>query len=347
MKLQGSAASRYAHKPDPNRPLALIFGDDEGVVTDTANALIEAWQKNTPAQILTLDEDTIKREPAQLFDALEALSLLGETSIIRVRTRGEKLFSILKDVLALPLERIAAKLIVQNGTLNTRSKMRTAFEQAAHGAALHVFADTSEDVADRVKSRLAGENIAIDDTALAQFVGGLPGHRALANSEIEKLLLFAHGSEKPITAADISRLCETNADENARTAIQLALRGDAHAAQAEFDRVIDAGLNPISMVRMFEMEATRMLAAHALQGESGGGNVGMKLKPPIWKSEWPAFQGQLRKWPTPRLIRLVERLHDLELRAKGTGGAGMAGPLVRDLFVSCYTAAAKTGDRRR
>ena len=82
-----------------------------------------------------------------------------------------------------------------------------------------------------------------------------------------------------------------------------------------------------------------MLEAQALQSQGGATNVGMKLKPPVWKSDWPAFQTRLRKWPTPRLTRLVERLHDLELMAKSPGGAGLAEPAMRDLFVKLYKVA--------
>lgn len=341
MKLQGNRAERFAKKPDPACPFALIFGDDEGVVADAANALIKAWMKDEPATVLTLDEDEVKREPAILFDALEAVSLLGEGTIIRIRTTGEKLFSLMKEVLEFPPERVAAKLVLQNGNLNTRSKLRTAFEAAPNAAALHLFADSDADMSELVRSFLQSRGVEIDTDALSEFVGGLPGHRSLANAEMEKLAIFAHDLGRPVSVADVLALCETNADENARRAVLLALSGDPAAAQAEMDRVLDAGLSPISLVRMFEMEASRMLEAQALQGEGGSANVGMKLKPPVWKSDWPAFQTRLRKWPTPRLTRLIERLHDLELMAKSPGGAGLGEPATRELFITLYTAASK------
>ncbi len=339
MKLQGAGAEKFAQKPDSGCKCVLIFGDDEGVVADTANHLIKAWRADQPATTITLDEDDIKREPSLLFDALEAQSLLGELAILRVRIKGEKLFSILKDVLAIAQDtpdRIAARLVLQSGSLNTRSKTRTAFEAGANVAALHVFADSDGDIAKMVKSRLSKENIEIADDALAAFVGGLPGHRSLANAELEKLSLYAYDLGRAVTRADIRALCETNADESARAAVALALEGSSTEAQAEIDRVIDAGLSPISLVRMFELEATRMLEAQAL-GAEGGANVGMKLRPPVWKSEWPAFKTRLQKWPMPRLVRLIERLHDLEAFSKTHGGA--ADPATRVLFSALYQAA--------
>jgi len=340
MKFQGNSAERFAKKPDSACQFALLFGEDEGVVADHANALIKAWEKAAPATVQTLDEDDVKRDPARLFDALEAVSLLGEATILRIRTKGEKLFAILKDVLALPPERVAAKLIVQNGSLNTRSKMRTAFEAAPNAAALHFFSDSATDMSDLVRSFLQSRQVEIDGDALSTFVGGLPGHRSLANAEMEKLAVYAHNLGRPVSISDVQALCETNADESARQAVLMALSGEPEQAQAELDRVIDTGLSPISLIRLFEMEASRMLEAQALQGEGGASNVGMKLKPPVWKSDWPAFQARLRKWPTPRLTRLVERLHDLELMAKSAGGAGLAEPATRALFISLYKAAA-------
>ena len=343
MKLQGTSAERFAKKPDPACSFALMFGEDEGVVADTANALIKSWEKANPSAVLTLEEDDVKREPSRLFDALEAVSLLGEGTIIRIRTKGEKLFALMKEVLELPAERVAAKLVLQNGSLNTRSKLRTAFEAAPNAAALHLFADSASGMSDLVGRFLSERSVTIDPDALSVFVGGLPGHRSLANAEMEKLATYAHNLGRSVAVDDIRALCETNADESARTAVLKALSGEPEQAQAEMDRVIDAGLSPISLVRMFEMEASRMLEAHALQGDSGCGNVGMKLKPPVWKSDWPAFQSRLRKWPAPRLVRLIERLHDLELMAKSPGGAGMAEAATRELFISLYKAAARAG----
>ncbi|MEM7329469.1 MAG: DNA polymerase III subunit delta [Pseudomonadota bacterium] len=340
MKFQGNSAERFAKKPDPACSFVLIFGEDEGVVADQAVLLIKAWEKAAPSTVLTLDDDDLKREPARLFDALEAVSLLGETTIIRIRTKGEKLFAIIKDVLALPPDRVAAKLVIQSGSLNTRSKMRTAFEAAPNAAALHLFSDSAADLSDLVRSYLQSRAVDIDGDALSVFVGGLPGHRSLANAEMEKLATYAHNLGRPVSQQDVRDLCETNADESARNAVLMALSGDIERAQAELDRVVDTGLSPISLVRLFEMEASRMLEAQALQGEGGASNVGMKLKPPVWKSDWPAFQARLKKWPTPRLTRLIERLHDLELMAKSPGGAGLAEPATRELFISLYKAAA-------
>ncbi|WOR15313.1 hypothetical protein RYZ27_01375 [Hyphomonas sp. FCG-A18] len=345
MKLSGSGAARFAKKPDPAVSFVLIFGEDEGVVADLSRDLIAAWEKQGPANVITLDEDTVKRDPPVLFDALEAQSLLGEATILRLRTSGEKLFTLLKDVLALSPERVSAKLIVQNGSLNTRSKMRTAFEAGANSAALQVFADSDVDMAGLVRDTLKAREVMIADDALALFVAGLPGHRSLANAETEKLATYAHNLGRPVSVEDIRALCETNADEDLYEAVRLALSGQSIKAQAELDRVVDAGLSAIGLLRGFEREAKQMLAARALQGDRGGGNVGKQMKPPIWPNQWPAFEARLKLWPVPHLVRLLERIHDMEETAKSPGGGGMADAAAREFFTTVYKTAERAARR--
>lgn len=342
MIFKGDKASGFAKRPDPATRLVLIYGEDEGVVADTAADLIRGWEKEGPCAVLTLDEDDIKREPVLLFDALEAMSLLGETTIVRIRVKGEKITQILQEVLALPAQRIAARVVVMSGALNTKSKLRTVFEKAGHASVLQMFADSDADIAAMVKATLDARGVAIEAAALSVFVGGLPGHRSLANAESEKLALYAHGLGRAVTVGDIRALCETNADEDMHDAVMHALSGDGRAAQAELDRVLEAGLSAIGLVRAFEREALRLLAAHDLIGSGvRGSDVGMKLKPPIWSNQWPAFKARLDRWPMPRLSRLLERLHDVERLAKTPGiGSAVADVAARDLFLALYGAAA-------
>lgn len=345
MKLSGNSAARFAKKPDANVPFVLIFGEDEGVVGDLASDIILAWQKQGPANVITLDEDEVKRDPPVLFDALEAQSLLGEATILRLRTSGEKLFAILKDVLALPPGRVAAKLIVQSGALGAKSKTRTAFETGPTSAALQVFADSDADMASLIRGMLKARDVMIEEDALALYVAGLPGHRSLANAETEKLATYAYGLGRSVKVEDIRALCETNADEDVYTAVQLALSGKADLAQAELDRVVDAGLSAIGLLRGFEREAAKMLSARSLQGTRGNGNVGKQMKPPIWPNQWPAFEARLRLWPVPHLVRLLERIHDLEQMTKSPGGGGLGDAAAREFFTSVYKRAAANAAR--
>lgn len=345
MQLKGKSALRFANRPAPDCRLALIFGDDEGIVSDTAAALIDSWTEDTPSNVRTLDDDAIKKEPGLLFDLMAAQSLLGDSQIIRIRTRGEKLFPVLKDLLDIAREtpeRLAARLVVLCDALKKRSKLRTAFETSGSAAALHVYSDSAQDMRAHIQGRLANDAITIEADALSLFAASLPGQRAIANAEIEKLALFAYDLGRPVNSQDILAICQTEVEEDGALAVRLALQGDIQAAQAELDRVIENDLKPINMIRLFEREADRMIKAHdMLARKEPRDKIGLKLFPQVWPTDWPVFAETLSKWPIARLIRLSERLYELEALCKASGGASEAA--IRSAFIDFYKAAAAKG----
>lgn len=325
MILKGGQVASFARKPDDKTWCVLVFGDDDGVVADTADQIIAGWTKTTNSKTVTLDDDDIRREPHLLADNVEIASLLGELNIVRIRTSGEK---IAKPILGLVEEAdkrqqaFANRLIIQCSGLNKRSKLRAGIEAASTAAAIHVFADTAQSLQDMVRAKLGELDVDIEDDALKDFVALLPGHRGLANQEADKLALYGRGLGRPVSIADVRRLCQTDADNSVRDMVQFALDGNGAACLAEYDRIAEIGTSAISILRIFEMEARRLLEARGLLGT--GGDIGRKLRPPVWQNEWPAFRSRLDKWSAPSLTRLLAAIHDLELKAKTEGPAAEA-----------------------
>lgn len=319
----GQIASRF-NRTQTDIWCVMVFGEDDGVVSDTADQISSKWSEGGGVQV-TLDDDEIRREPQLLSDRIETGSLLGETEIIRVRTSGEKISKAVLDLVARADELgagFANRLIILNGGLNKRSKLRSTIEQSRTAAAIHVFADTAGDLDSLVRHRLSEFEIDIEEDALADFVALLPGHRGLANQETEKLALFGRGLERPITLQDVRKLCQTDADNNVRDLAQAALDGELTRTQAEYERINETGGSAISILRIMEMEAKRLLQARGLMGT--GGDIGRKLRPPVWTSEWPKFRNRMDLWSAQSLTRLLAAIHDLELKAKTQGPAADA-----------------------
>lgn len=334
----GQVASRF--KSSDNSPwCALVFGDDDGVVNDLADQIAAIWSKAAGnARQVVLDDDDIRREPHLLSDKVETGSLLGDIEIVRVRTSGEK---IAKPVLDL-IERadqmgsgFANRLLVLNGSLNKRSKLRATIEQSNTAAAIQVYADTADSLKSLVEGKLSALDVQIEPDALDDFVSLLPGHRGLANQESEKLSLYGRGLGRPISISDVRAVCRTDADDSVRDLANAALDGDAARCQAEYDRVIESGTSTISVLRILEMEIRRLMQARGLMGT--GGDIGRRLRPPVWGSEWPAFRARLDLWTSASLTRLLAAIHDLEIQAKTSAAA--ADPALRLLLLNIVKSA--------
>lgn len=328
MKLSGRKADSFIRKPDAACWAVLAFCEDEGVANDAARSILSLWGE---LEIITLDEDAIKREPVLLFDALEAQSLLGDERAIRIRTSGDKLAALLLEAVKMgdaSPGRFAAKLIVTAGALQKRSKLRAGFEAAKSAMALHLFADDAGDISGLVESTLKNLGATAEPGVIETFVGDLPGHRGLARQEIEKLSLYAHNLSRPLSLEDIRKLTATDIDHALSSAINFALEGKTGQAIQMLDRLLISGTNAITVLRALQREAQRMLQAHEVGGAHG--NVGMKLRPPVWQSEWPAFSARLRTWSPKRLARILERVYDAEQQIKTAGPS--AEPVLRVLM---------------
>ncbi|MEL7453144.1 MAG: DNA polymerase III subunit delta, partial [Pseudomonadota bacterium] len=278
-------AARFCADPKPGTWAFLIFGEDEGVVLDAAIQLRTALvQRPDTAEFITLDEDELRKDASILFDALEARSLLGNERVIRLRTNTERLSSVLLEAIAIgetDANRFDTRLIITAGGLAKRSKLRATIEGALNAVALHFYNDEADDLEQMVRQSLASSGVRIEDEALSLWIGDLPGHRGLANQELEKLQLYGYGLGRTISIADIRALSTVDADHALTDIVQAALAGQPGVALEGLDRLAIAGTSPITILRALQREATRLLHAHALAGT--GGDIGMKLRPPVFK----------------------------------------------------------------
>jgi len=330
MKLSGSAAEAFVRRPQADVWCALVFCEDEGVASDAANRLAKAWAGGEPFEKLSLTEEDISRSPGHFVDRLEARSLLGEQRILTIRLSNEKLSRHFVEAISTGdtlAGRFESKLILICGSLKKSSKLRKSAESAAHSAALQFFADTDADIRELVGAHLNEHNIGIEDPAMELFSDGLPNDRRLVRAELEKLVTYAHDLGRQLIVSDIEAISASGIEARQHALIANALGGQAGQALSELERLETVGISPISLLRGFQREAERLLSAHE-QGVTDP-NSAMKLRPPVWRAQWPVFRTHLRIWSPAMLLRLLARIRDCEADAKRSGG--MAGPATRHL----------------
>ena len=324
MKFAGEKAESFAKRPKPDIWAALVYCEDEGVANDAASTLARKWAGKDPdAQTISLDEDAVRKEPSDFFDALEARSLLGSARTLRLHTSGDKLAKLIGEALAAESAkpgRFEAKLIVTAGSLQRKSKLRTAFENEDRAAALQLFADELGDVSDLIRSALGAESIEIDPDALDALASGLPGHRRIIHSEIDKLVLYAKGLGRALTVDDIRAVTIPAIDARADAYVDAVFDRRLDDALSELDRLLLTGSSVITLIRALQRETQKLLAVSAL-GPNASADAGMKMRPPVFKSQWPQAIRRVKAWPATHLARILERIYDLEHQAK------LAGPI--------------------
>ncbi|MEM6626527.1 MAG: DNA polymerase III subunit delta [Pseudomonadota bacterium] len=316
MKLSGAKALQFCRKPPAGAKVILLFGSDTGVVADAANTLASAWLGDDadPLNVTRLQEDEVKKDPAMLFDALVARSLLGGATLLRLRLSGDSAAKPMVDAIeSIDTGDVSSEAywLIEAGDLPPKSKIRKAFEKSKQAHALHLFADDEDAVADLARRALSDIAADIEPEALALFASELPGDRHMAKSEIEKLALYSLDLGRPVAAADVAAIAATDQPKGSDAAADAALAGDYQSADAAITRFLEAGGSPVSALRTLHFRMLRISDAQA----------GAKyLRPPVFDRDRPAFDRVLTNWPPTRIARALTLLYSAETTCK-QGGA--------------------------
>src|SRR6201997_1889089 len=92
--LRGKHIESFLARPDPGRPIILLYGPDAGLVRERAEALLKSAvdDPNDPFSMVRLDGDELSAEPSRLVDEALTIPLFGGRRAIRVRA-GSPSFS--------------------------------------------------------------------------------------------------------------------------------------------------------------------------------------------------------------------------------------------------------------
>src|ERR1700757_5414394 len=93
--LRGKDIDNFLARPDPGRPIILLYGPDAGLVRERADALLKSAvdDPGDPFSLVKLDGDELSAEPSRLVDEAMTVPLFGGRRAIRVRARSRHLSS--------------------------------------------------------------------------------------------------------------------------------------------------------------------------------------------------------------------------------------------------------------
>src|SRR5947207_73007 len=77
--LRASEVDAFVARPDPSRPIVLVFGPDAGLVRERAAAIVAASVDNPddPFSLARLDGDDLSADPLRLVEEASTIPLFG------------------------------------------------------------------------------------------------------------------------------------------------------------------------------------------------------------------------------------------------------------------------------
>ena len=324
--LRGKEIDAFLARPDPGRPIILLYGSDAGLVRERADALLESAvdDPNDPFSLAKLDGDELSAEPSRLIDEAMTIPLFGGRRAIRVRA-GSRNFASGVDALAeIPLR--DCRIVIEAGELRPDSPLRKACERARTAVAIACYPDTERDLAKLIDDELGASNLRIAPDARAALMTLLGGDRQASRNELRKLTLYGHGKGE-VTLDDVMAVAADASELKIDPILDAAFAGNPAIVETEFGKAMVAGTYPGVIISAAQRHAAWLhKSALAIADGAPISAVVESGFPRLHFSRKASVETALRQFGVARLALIIEQLATaaLEMRKQATLAAVIA-----------------------
>ncbi|HLY06278.1 MAG TPA: DNA polymerase III subunit delta [Rhizomicrobium sp.] len=316
--VKGSDADRYLDRLPGKIVAVLVYGPDQGLVTERAERLIRTVVPDIrdPFRVSEIEGASLLEDKARLGAEAAALSFSGGRRVVRVRSAGNPVGPIFESYLDQPTG--DALIVTEGGDLAKNSSLRQAFEEAQNAAAIPCYPDTPDSVAQLFEHALREQRIQVSPDAVMEAVPLLGGDRGTIRRQIEKLVLYANEAGR-VEVSDIRAIIGDESEARIEEACDAAGEGDPRNLDKALERLWSAGVSPVAVLRLAigHFQRIALLMAATAGGESVEA-AAKRLRPPIHFTRMASLRNQLRLWNMDKLGEALDRLLQTEGLCKST-----------------------------
>jgi DNA polymerase-3 subunit delta len=311
--LRGKEIDAFLARPDPARPIILLYGPDGGLVRERADALMASAvdDPSDPFSLIRIDGDDLAAEPSRLVDEAMTVPLFGGRRAIRVRA-GSRSFAAGVETLA-GMDVRDCRIVIEAGELRPDAPLRKACEKAKSAVAIACYADTGRDLARLIDEELGASNLRIAPDARAALTSLLGGDRQASRNELRKLALYAHGRGE-IGIDDIAAIVTDASGLGLDPIIDCAFAGRPAEVETAFAKAMAAGVHP-GLIMMSAQRHAASLHKARLTADDGRGETAAvdSAFPRLHFSRKGLVETALRQASAERLARIIAQLGDAAL----------------------------------
>jgi len=314
--LKGADIDRFVARPDPARPIVLVFGPDAGLVRERVEALVRASvdDPKDPFQLARLDGDDLAGEPTRLVEEANTIPLFGGRRAVWVRAGGRNLAPAVEALLSSPAP--DCRIVIEAGDLKRSSPLRAACERAKSAAALPCYPDAERDLARLIDAEMREAGLSISPEARATLIPLLGGDRLASRHELRKLALFARGK----TRVELDDVMAVVADASTLVLdglVDAAFTGRTGELETQFGKARTAGTAPGTIVSAALRQVAQLHRARlAVEEGASVGEAAEGIQPFVHFSRKAAVETALGSWTSVRLARAMAQLADAALEAR-------------------------------
>jgi DNA polymerase-3 subunit delta len=339
--IKPSEADGYVSRPDPSRPVVLVYGPDSGLVHERAQALVKA-AVDDPADafsLIRIDGDDLSANPFRLVEEANTIPMFGGRRAIWVRAGSRNITPAVESAIAQP--GADCRIVIEAGDLRKNAPLRSLCEGAKNAAAIGCYSDGERDIERLIDDELKKAGLTIAPEARAALVPFLGGDRAASRGELQKLALYVHGRDR-ITPDDIAAVVADASAVALDNVVDAAFGGKPAEVETHFNKARGEGMHPgvIVSAALRHVASLHRMRIAVEEGQSPTGVV-EGARPPIHFRRKPEIDKALRAWTTQRLLDAMSSLSEALLETRRQ--PHLAEAVAQRAMMSLATAARKRG----
>jgi DNA polymerase III subunit delta len=304
----------FVARPDPKRPIVLVFGPDTGLVSERANALIKAAvdDPNDPFALARLSGEALAAEPSRLVEEAQTMPLIGGKRAVWVKAGGTNIGPAVEALLNLPV--LECRVVIEAGDLRKNAPLRALIERAKNAAALPCYADDEKARGRLLDDAMQAAGLKLAPGARDLLLPLLGGDRAASRSEIDKLTLYALGQDE-VGIDDVAAVVSDASALALDDIVDAAFAGRPADLETQLAKARIAGTAAGSILFAAQRQVAQ-LHKWKTAIEAGSNSSFQSLMPPPNFRRQKSIEAALRSWSASRLAGAMAELADATLQSR-------------------------------
>ena len=290
--------------------LILFYGKNEGLKKEKINGLLN---KENGSFKLTFSEEEIINNKKILFDEILNKSLFDTFKNIIINNVTDKFVNIVLELLEVEIK--DAKILLNAGILEKRSKLRNLFERGEKTTCVAFYEDDWNDLQKILNEFIKQKKISISQSNINLLIDRCNFDRKNLLNELEKIELFS--KNKTMTSEDLFKLTNLSENYSIKELAESFLSKNIKKIVKIFNENNFANEEIVILVKTLQKKAKNLLKL-CLEFENNK-NIDLTIsnaRPPIFWKEKDLIKLQLSKWKSKDIKLLIYRINDLELLIK-------------------------------
>jgi DNA polymerase III subunit delta len=304
----------FVARPDPARPVVLIFGPDAGLVSERANAIIKASvdDPNDPFALARLEGEDVAADPSRLVEEALTIPLFGGRRAVWVKAGTRNIAPAVELLLgAGPVE---CRIVIEAGDLRRNAPLRTLCERAKNAVALPCYADNEKDRARLIDDEMRSAGLSLAPDARALLIPLLGGDRAASRNEIRKLTLYARGRGQ-VSVEDITAVVSDASALALEDIVDAAFAGRPAELETQLAKARTAGSSAGSILFNAQRQVAQLHKWRTVI-EQGGHFSLDAAQPPVHFRRKTLVDAALKLWSAARLVGTMAELAEATLESR-------------------------------